>query len=63
MTESIKICGEFIADATRSHVERDPRASVGARVLIELANALAGKPGQTCNITLDTEFSRLQDRL
>ena len=36
----INLNAEFIADATRSHVERDPRNNIGARVVDELAAAL-----------------------
>ena len=38
----INLNAEFIADAKRSHVERDPRNNVGARVLDELATTLRG---------------------
>lgn len=40
----ITICGTFIADATRSHIERDPYNQIGMHVINELANALQAKP-------------------
>ena len=47
----INLNAEFIADATRSHVERDPRNQIGARVVDELAMALEGSSNICSNRT------------
>ncbi len=38
----ITINSQFIADATRSHVDRDPRNNIGAAVIDALAKSLQG---------------------
>ncbi len=43
----INLNAEFIADATRSHVERDPRNQIGARVLDKLAIVLQDIDGHS----------------
>ncbi len=50
----IKLNSQFVADATRSYVERDPRNMVGGRMIDELALALTGN-GQFAAFVQDTD--------
>ncbi len=36
----ITLSSDFIADATRAHVDRDPRNNIGCEVINDLADAL-----------------------
>ncbi len=52
----ITINSQFVADATRAHVDRDPRNNVGSAFIDELAEALKNSaPSDRAHRTIDTQ--------